>query len=98
MTFEQMERALNGITDKLNSITDNLAVQGQLLDRFEKQSERRAEEQDERIRALLTIGENHERRLADTEERTRSMQAAMTSLFEHIERFIRGLGTDGHRN
>lgn len=74
-------------------LEDSLIVQARLLDRVDRKLEDLADYatgQQKRIDGLLQIVESHEARLG-------TMQAAMTSLFEHIERFIQGLESDGHK-
>ncbi len=83
MTFEETERALN-------QVKDNLIVQGELLNRLDRAMIDSRPDFDERSKALLTIAEKHEQRLD-------LMQSAMHSLFERMDRFIRGLESDGHR-
>jgi len=54
--------------------------------------------------SLLQVVASHEHRLAGVEERLAgledsraSMEAAMRSLFERMDRFIRGLESNGHK-
>lgn len=90
MNFQEFERALT-------QVKDNLVVQGELLNRLDRSMiEGRQElvdsrkDFDRRINALLTIAEKHE-------ERLNALEAAMHALFEHMDRFIRGLESDGHK-
>ena len=70
----------------LKEMKDNLVVQAEL-----------GRHQDERIHALITIAEGHERRLVADREDLREMQAAMAALFQRMDAFIRGLESDGHK-
>jgi len=83
MCFKEMERALN-------QVKDNLIVQGELLNRLDRAMIDSRQDFDERSTTLLTIAEKHEQRLD-------LMQSAMHSLFERMDRFIRGLESDGHK-
>lgn len=83
MTFEEMERAMT-------QVKDNLVVQGELLHRLETDMLASRRDFDERIGALLKVAEvDH--------EQLRLMQTAMAQLFERMDRFIRGLESDGHK-
>lgn len=73
----------------MNQVKDNLIVQGELLNRLDRAMLDSRQDFDQRVKAL-TIAEKHEQRLD-------LMQSAMHSLFEHMDRFIRGLGSDGRR-
>lgn len=74
----------------MKEVKDNLIVQGQLLNRLDRSMLNSRRDFDERINALLKVAENHEGRI-------QTLQSAMQSLFEHIDRFIRGLETNGHQ-
>jgi hypothetical protein len=75
-----------GHENRLKRVEDNLAVQGELLDRIDLRLDRLTE----------TFAQSEGERAADR-ERTRLMQAAMTSLFNRMDAFIRGLERhDGH--
>ena len=71
----------------LNRLVDNQVVQGQLLARLEHVVERNAE----------AIARNTEA-IEHLTDRTNVMQSAMERLFEHMDRFIRGLEGNGHRS
>jgi hypothetical protein len=49
------------------------------------------------VGGLTEIVEGHERQLPSHDQQLQIMQAAMTALFERMDRFIRGLETDGHK-
>lgn len=73
-------------------LEDSLVVQARLLDRVDRKIEEMADhgaEQQKHIDALVRIVESHEARPG-------TMQAAMLALFEHMDRFIRGLESNGH--
>jgi hypothetical protein len=98
MTFAEMEQAMI-------QVKDNLIVQGELLNRLDKILAESHQDFSERIGALLTIAENHEKRLNTTQNSIQTtqagmqtMQGAMHALFEHMDRFIRGLESNGHKN
>lgn len=82
MTFEEMQQGMK-------EVKDNLIVQGQLLNRLDQSMIESRRDFDERINALLKIAESHEGQIQE-------LRAAMQSLFAHMDRFIRGLETDGH--
>jgi len=80
MSLKEMERALN-------QARDNLIVQGELLNRLDSAMIDSRQDFDERSTTLLTIAEKHE-------QRPDLMRSAMHSLFERMDRFIRGLESD----
>ena len=89
LTLEEMNQAMS-------QVKDNLVVQGQLLhglgtnlDRLEADMAASRRDFDERIIALV-------QRADEDREQLRIMQSAMARLFEHMDRFIRGLESDGH--
>ena len=86
MTLGEVEVALS-------RLTDNQIVQGELLARLEHVVERNAEAIARNTEAIARNTEAIER-LTD---RTDVMQSAMERLFEHMDRFIRGLEGNGHR-
>ena len=49
------------------------------------------------VEGLTETVEVHEKQHAEDREQMRVMQAAMTALFERMDRFIRGLESDGHK-
>jgi hypothetical protein len=83
MTLKEMNQAMS-------RVADNLAVQGQLLHRLETDMEASRRDFDVRIDAVLGIVEKDR-------EQMRLMQVAMAQLFEHMDRFIRGLESDGQQ-
>lgn len=83
MTFEEIDRAMA-------QVKDNLVVQGELLHRLGTAMDASRRDFDERIGALLNV-------VAEDREQLRAMRAAMAQLFEHMDRFIRGLESDGHK-
>ncbi len=93
MTFEEMEHGLKGLQD-------NMTVQGVMMHRLENNLDR-LEGNLDRLEAV--VAQNSEAIARNTEaihhlaDGQASMQSAMHSLFEQIDRFIRGLGSDGHK-
>ena len=100
MTLEEMERGfelhekrmgrieenLSVMQKNLVVVQDNLTVQGELLNRL-----------DQRLDRLAAMFEEGQRQRAEDRETLRIMKAAMTSLFERMDAFIRGLERDdGH--
>ncbi len=82
----RLERNLTLHEEKLTRIEENLTVQTGILHRV-----------DQRLDRLTEMFERSERERADDHERMRVMQTAMTSLFERMDAFIRGLErNDGH--
>ncbi len=86
MTFEEMEKSLL-------PLHDHQVAEGVMLHRVENNLDRleaMVEKNTQAIEKLAEIAESHESRL-------QVMQAAMTALFERMDRFIRGLESDGHK-
>ncbi len=87
MTFEEMEKSLI-------ALRDNQVVQGENLNRVELAIERNTE----------AIARNSEAIARNTEaigklaDGFAVLQAAMKGLAETVDRFIRGLDTNGHRD
>ncbi len=81
MTPEEVERGIELHERRLARIEDNLLVQGQLLDRLDRNVER-----------LAAVVEKNSTDM-------HIMQSAMTSLFQRMEAFLRGLERhDGQEN
>lgn len=80
MTLEELERGLELHERRLASIEGNFVVQGELLNRV-----------DQRLDRLANLMEESERRRTEDRETLRLMQAAMSSLFQRMDAFIRGL-------
>jgi len=107
MTFEEMEKSLGGLVAQMKHIEDAQIVQGVLEHRIEEQIESvwnridslsaAAERTNSSVEKLLQVVTAHEERLVGVEDRQAEMQTAMKALFETIDRFIRGLGSDGHK-
>lgn len=86
MTFEELERGMELHEKRLARVEENLIVQGELLNGV-----------DQRLDRLAQMFVQREGERAEDRERLRIMQAAMTSLFERMDAFIRGLERrDGH--
>ncbi len=107
MTFEEMEKSLAGIENSLKGLRDNQEVQGAMLWRMENNLDRleAAVEQlahgmtllQAVMKGLTETVEGLTETVAEDREQMRVMQAAMTALFERMDRFIRGLESDGHK-
>ena len=86
MNLEDIERGMELHEQRFKKIEDNLIVQGEILNRVDQRLDRLAE----------MFAQSEGERAADR-ERMRLMQGAMTSLFERMDAFIRGLERhDGH--
>ena len=109
MTFQEMELAMK-------EVKDNLLVQSHFLDRLDRSIEESRRDFDqrmgvleERMDAMTSIAESHERRLdklhaavgalLETQEnhngQLQIMQAALQSLIKNIDRYI-SRGPNGH--
>jgi predicted ArsR family transcriptional regulator len=100
MTFEEMEKSLKALVAQIRHIEDAQIVQGVLERRSEDRIESlaaAAERTNSSVEKLLQVVTAHEERLVGVEDRQAEMQASMKALFETIDRFIRGLGSDGHK-
>ncbi len=94
---------------KLNQIADNLLVQTKLVERFERRTEERFGEHEERMdrieTALESLANGHVnlqaamRGVVEQVEALadgyRNLQAALSGLTEQIDRFIQGQQGDG---
>ncbi|MGH9355164.1 MAG: hypothetical protein ACRD10_03455 [Terriglobia bacterium] len=91
----------------LKKLVGNQVVQGELLSRLEQVVARNTEAIAQNTEAIGQVAQATSRvaevtaRLAESAAATNGrmdvMQAAMERLFEHIDRFIRGLEGNGHR-
>jgi hypothetical protein len=100
MTFEEMEKSLKELVAQMRHIEDAQIVQGVLERRLEDRIDSlvaTAEATNRAVDRLLQVVTAHEERLVGVEDRLAAMEAAMKALFENIDRFIRGLGSDGHK-
>ncbi len=107
MTYEEMDHAMTLVKDNLlvqGQLLDRL--DRRTAEIAEKIDALRviAESHEGKIDALRVIAESHEGRIEALVEAARlhkdqlgSMQAAMTALFERMDRFIRGLEANGHK-
>ncbi len=100
MTFEEIEQSLAGIDKSLKGLRDNQEVQGAMLwrtennlDRLEAALEHLADGQ----ASLLAATKNLSEVVASHESQSVEMRAAMHALFERMDRFIRGLESNGHK-
>ena len=75
---------------KLNQIADNLLVQTRLVERFERRTEERFAEHEERMHRIETA-------LESLSSGYVNLQAALSGLTEQIDRFLRGQQGDGRR-
>jgi hypothetical protein len=85
MTMEELERGLK-------VLQDNMTVQGVMMHRIENNLDR-LESDLSRVESLAARNSEAIEKLTDG---MTIMQAAMKSLFDHMDRFIRGLESDGH--
>lgn len=94
---------MNELEAKLNQIADSLLVQSRLVDRFERRTEERFANHDERLDRIeaalekVTHGfgrlvESHQ----DLAARQAQTEAALQSLIKQIDRFLRGQQSNGH--
>ncbi len=107
MTFEEMEKSLGGLAAQMKHIENAQIVQGVLERRIEQQVESvwdridslaaAAQATNRAVEKLLQVVTAHEERLVGVEDRLAANEAAMKALFENMDRFIRGLGSDGHK-
>jgi hypothetical protein len=49
------------------------------------------------VQSLVSIVQGHEQRLGNTEDEIAAMRAALTSLMQTVDRFIRGQQSNGHQ-
>jgi len=85
--LDRLAAASESHDKRLRRVEDNLVVQGEMLNRI-----------DQRLDRLTALFEQSEAAHAADRERIRLLQAAMASLFEHMEAFIRGLRPNGHED
>lgn len=83
--------------ERLAKIEEHLLVTAEMQRTPEHRWEERFARHDEQIAALIRIGENHQARMQQLEDSKLSMEAAMRALFERMDRFIRGLESNGHK-
>ena len=101
---------MNELEAKLNQIADSLLVQTQLVDRFERHTEERLanhEDRLDRVGAVLEkLTDGHVRLIEsqqslieshkDLASRQAQTEAALQSLVGLIDRFLRGQQSNGH--
>ncbi len=80
MTLQEIEHSFKIHEQRFNRIEDNLAVQGEILNRIDQRLDRVTE----RMEGLTEIAKLHTNQMA-------VMQSAMTALFQRMDAFIRGL-------
>lgn len=90
--------------ERLAKIEENLLVTAEMQRTAERRWEERFTRHDEHIAALIRVVENHQTRVQQIEESKLaldasmlSLEAAMRALFERMDRFIRGLESNGHK-
>jgi uncharacterized protein YhaN len=94
---------MNELETKLNQIADSLLVQSQLVDRFERRTEERFANHEDRLDRIeaalekvsdgcLRLIESHQ----DLASRQAQTEAALQSLIGLIDRFLRGQQRNGH--
>ncbi|MGA3323424.1 MAG: hypothetical protein ABSF45_03050 [Terriglobia bacterium] len=89
--------------ERFAKIEEHLMVTAEMVRTSERRWEERFARHDEQIAALLRIGENHQARIQQLEDSKLaldasmlSLEAAMRALFERMDRFIRGLESNGN--
>jgi hypothetical protein len=101
---------MNELEAKLNQIADSLLVQSRLVDRFERRTEERLanhEDRLDRVEAVLEkLTDGHVRLIEsqqslieshkDLASRQAQTEAALQSLVGLIDRFLRGQQSNGH--
>jgi hypothetical protein len=94
MTFEEMEQSVK-------ELRDNQIVQGHRLARTETNLDRLVAIVEQNTQAIARntqgIARNSEA-IGKVADAMLSIQAAVLGLTETVDRFIRGLGEDGHHN
>jgi hypothetical protein len=83
--------------ERFTKIEENLLVTAEMWRTADRRWEERFARHDERIEALIRIGENHQARMQQLEDSKLSLEAAMRALFERMDRFIRGLESNGKK-
>jgi len=81
--------------ERFTKIEENLLVASDMLRTGEHRWEERSGQHDEQIGALIPIAENRQARIQQLEDSKLSLEAAMRALFERMDRFIRGLESNG---
>ena len=85
-----LERRIEQQIDSLWDRIDSIVAAAEATNRAVEKTNRAVEK-------LLQVVTAHEERLVGVEDRLAANEAAMKALFEHMDRFIRGLGSDGHK-
>ena len=83
--------------ERFTKIEENLLVTAEMVRTSEPRWEERFAQHDEQIAALIPTAENHQARNQQLEDSMLSLQAAMQALFERMDRFIRGLESNGKK-
>jgi hypothetical protein len=83
--------------ERFTKIEENFLVTAEMLRTAEPRWEERSARHDEQIAVLLRVAENHQARIQQLEDSRLSLEAAMRSLLERMDRFIRGLEPNGHQ-
>ena len=82
---------------RLTKIEEAMLVQARIMDRLERRHDETIQRHDEEIAELRRSQiELHEVQ-KKTEQSLQAMNAGMNALFEHMDRFIRGLESNGHK-
>jgi len=74
--------------ERFTKIEENLLVTAEMWRTSDRRWEERFARHDEQIAALILTAENHQARL-------QSFESAMQALFERMDRFFRGLESNG---
>jgi hypothetical protein len=94
--------------ERFTKIEENLLVTAEMFRTADRRWEERFARHDEQITALIRIAENHQARIhqlaedhqariQQLEDSRLSLEVAMRALFERMDRFIRGLESDGKK-
>jgi len=88
------------IEDQIDSLRAAIESEFRAAEEIRRMAEATNRAADATLRATENLREvvaSHEERLVGVEDRTASLEAAMRSLFDHMDRFIRGLKSNGHK-
>jgi hypothetical protein len=83
--------------ERFAKIEEHLLVTAEMVRTADGRWEERFAQHDEQIAALIRIAENHQTRTQQLEDSRLSLEAAMRATFERMDRFIRGLESNGKK-
>jgi hypothetical protein len=81
---------------RMSELRDAQLVTQRLMERNEKDWNGRFETMISGVQSLVSIVHSHEQRLGNAEDEIAAMRAALTSMMQSIDRFIRGQQSNGH--